>query len=145
MSFKCDKCDKFFPTKQGRAAHQRVHYGTAGFLKDGVAWNKGLTADICPSLSRETLRSERFDVDDDGSLRRKFINKRTNAGKAKIDFNLTIEECAELLRDANLKASDWGYTGNCYDIARYNDVGPYDITNCRFLTHKENIHERKRK
>ena len=84
------------------------------------------------------------DLDDNGKLNRKYNNKRSNAKKEGIPFELSFDEYCQLVRDAGLKSSDLGLTGNNYELARYNDTGPYAVGNCRFITHKENIAEQKR-
>lgn len=48
----CAVCGKSFTTGYGQKAHQRVHKGTAGFLRNGHAWNKGLTAVTTPALRK---------------------------------------------------------------------------------------------
>lgn len=47
-----------------------------------------------------------------------------------------------LVREANLKSSDLGFSGNGYVLARFNDEGDYVYGNCRFITQKENSEER---
>ena len=81
-------------------------------------------------------------IDDDGKLKRKYTNKRVNARKENIECLLTFNEFCDLLRDANLKSSDLGFSGNGYVLARYNDTGPYAVGNCRFITQKQNSDEK---
>ena len=80
-------------------------------------------------------------VDDDGKLKRRWINKRVNAEKESIPFNLTYDEYVQLVESAGLKSSNLGFTGDNYVLARYNDTGAYAFGNCRFITHKENMEE----
>lgn len=80
-------------------------------------------------------------VDDDGKLKRKWINKRVNAEKENIQFNLSFDEFVFLVEQANLKSSDLGFTGKNYVLARHNDTGAYAVGNCRFITHMENMRE----
>lgn len=82
------------------------------------------------------------DIDDDRKLGRKYSNKRVNAEKEKIQFNLSFDDFCFLIRSAGLKSSDLGFTGKNYVLARFNDTGPYAIGNCRFISHKENMAER---
>lgn len=83
-------------------------------------------------------------VDDDGKLKRKWINKCINAKKENLVCNLTFEEFCNLVYDAGIKSSQIGFsTKDKYVLARYNDDGNYDLGNCRFISHKENMHERK--
>lgn len=72
---------------------------------------------------------------------RKFSNKRVNAKKEEIDFNLTYDEFQQLLNEADITYKDIGNKG--YHLARYNDDGAYEIGNCRFIYYKENIAEKK--
>lgn len=81
-------------------------------------------------------------IDDDGKLKRKYINKKVNARKENIECLLSFEEFCDLVKEANLKSSDLGFTGNNYVLARINDTGPYAIGNCRFITQKQNADEK---
>lgn len=81
-------------------------------------------------------------LDDDGKLKRKFINKKSNAKQEGILFLLSFEQFQTLITDANLKSSDLGFSGNRFDLARYNDTGNYEVGNCRFISHAENMKER---
>lgn len=80
---------------------------------------------------------------EDKVLKRKWINKRVNAAKEGIEFNLTFEEFFLLKEKAGLKTEDLGFTGKGYVLARYNDEGDYSFNNCRFITQSENAKERK--
>lgn len=82
-------------------------------------------------------------VDDDGKLKRKWINKRVNAQKEGIDFCLSFDEFRFLVQDAGLRSSDLGFTGKYYVLARYGDSGPYSFGNCRFITQAQNALEKK--
>lgn len=84
----------------------------------------------------------RKDIDDDGKLYQRWVNKRVNAKKEKIYFNLTFEDFIFLVRDAGLKSSQLGYKGEKYVLARFGDKGGYTIDNCRFITQKENAAEK---
>ena len=48
-----------------------------------------------------------------------------------------------LVDAAGLRSSQLGFSGQGYVLARINDIGPYSINNCRFLTQKENAAEKK--
>lgn len=89
------------------------------------------------------IKDTNLDVDDNGKLHQKYLNKKINARYEGIDFNLTYDEFAQLVRDANLISSNLGYTGDNYVLARYKDSGGYEVGNCRFITQLENAHERK--
>lgn len=80
-------------------------------------------------------------LDDDGKLRMKINNKRFNAKKLEIEFNLTKREVKKLLREAGITSSNWCHKG--FHLARYNDIGNYDFDNCRFIPCHENYGERK--
>lgn len=82
------------------------------------------------------------DIDDDGKLYQKYLNKGINSRKENIKFDLTFEEFIFLVRDAKLKSSQLGYTGEKYVLARYGDKGGYTVDNCRFITQKENAAEK---
>lgn len=81
-------------------------------------------------------------IDDDGKLFRKFQKKRAVSKQQGIDFLLTFEEWVSLVKAAGLKSSDLGYSGNNYVLGRYGDVGPYSLTNSRFITAQQNVIER---
>ena len=83
-----------------------------------------------------------FCYEEEKILQRKFINKRVNAKKEGIPFNLTLEEFRCLVEEAKLLPSQLGYTGEGYVLARYKDQGDYSKNNCRFITQLENAHER---
>lgn len=111
-----------------------------------TAWNKGLTKKDNESIaeaSRKVYKHSRYRdlVDDDGKVYRRWTNKRVNAKKYGVECKLILEEYCKLIHDAGLHSSDLGYKGNRYDLARYNDQGPYEVGNCRFITHKENMDE----
>lgn len=69
--------------------------------------------------------------------------KKASAQGNHIDCLLSYHDYCMLVKEANLRSSDIGYHGKGYDLARYNDEGPYKLGNCRFITHKENTKERK--
>lgn len=81
--------------------------------------------------------------DNDSKLYSKFLNKRNNAKKEGIRFKLTYEEFVGLVKTARLRSSDLGFSGRGYVLARYKDRGAYSVGNCRFITQRENMSERK--
>lgn len=83
-------------------------------------------------------------MNDDCKLKTRWVNKRVNAAKEGIDFDLTYDEFIELVSEAHLKSSQLGFTGENYVLARYNDQGAYTRGNCRFITQKENMAEQRR-
>ncbi len=80
---------------------------------------------------------------DDGKLRERYRHKMQNAARHEppIGFQLTFEEYCQLLRDAGIKSSQLGVRG--YHLARYGDVGPYAVGNCRFVPYLVNQAEKK--
>ncbi len=119
-----------------------------------TAWNKGLTASTDDRVakqvqSRKSNHPDReldpieLELDDDGKLYLKYKAKIYNGKYQDNPCLLSFHEYCELVKEAGLKSSDLGYSGNKYDLARYNDEGPYEVGNCRFITHLENIRERK--
>ena len=69
--------------------------------------------------------------------------KRRLGKRNTIPFLLSPTELIELLNDAGITAKDIGQALHQYALARYNDTGNYEVGNCRFITVKENIAERK--
>ena len=59
-----------------------------------------------------------------------------------IPFNLSNEDIQTLLDEAGITIFDVGRTSNEYVLARYNDTGPYEMGNCRYITFAENISEK---
>ena len=84
-----------------------------------------------------------YKLDDDGKLYQKYLNKKINAKKEGILCLLSYEEFCALVENAGLKSSDLGFSGHGYVLARYGDSGNYTFDNCRFITQKDNIKERK--
>lgn len=71
----------------------------------------------------------------------KFNNKKHHAIALGIGFELSFDEYVQLLVEANITEQDIHQTK--YNLARYNDEGPYKYGNCRFILQAENIAERK--
>ena len=61
-----------------------------------------------------------------------------------IDFLLSFDELMSLVEDAGISRSDVGKHTGQYHLARDNDIGHYEIGNCRFIPTEENIAERNR-
>lgn len=158
IKIQCEVCGKWFGRK-GLGTHVWRMHGAgqqfnpnAGYaLGIRQAWNKGLTketneavARMANSLKREQTELEQG-VNDDGKLKQRYINKRVNAQKEGIAFNLTYDQYVGLVASANLKSSQLGFTGENYVLGRYNDTGAYEVGNCRFITQKENAEEKSRR
>ena len=71
--------------------------------------------------------------------KRKKNRTEKEAGK---NFKLSPTEMVQLLEDAAIAPNDIGTRSHQYVLARHNDTGDYEINNCRFITHRENIQER---
>lgn len=150
-TIRCSQCGKIFSTK-GIGSHVwRVH-GDGKNFKPGLgksAWSHGKTKETSESIKRASEKLKRIksdleiELDDDSKLKRKWSNKRVNAKKENIEFNLTFDEYCKLVKEAGLKSSQLGFSGEGYVLARYNDVGAYEYGNCRFITHAENVKEKK--
>lgn len=114
--FKCSICGKELPTSNGLKTHER-------YCKKLPQW----------------LR----DVDDDGKVRSKYSNKKVNARAEGLICELSLEEFCLLIKEANIKSSQLGFTGENYVLARYEDKGNYTYSNCRFIKQSENAKEKK--
>lgn len=79
-------------------------------------------------------------IDDDGRLNEKYRHKKSNAKRHGLVCLLSFQEYCQLVADAGIKSSDIGR--GKYHLARYGDKGNYEIGNCRFITHQENMNER---
>ena len=154
-SVQCELCGQWFSIK-GIGTHRWRMHGAginfnpnAGYVSGTrEAWNKGLTKETNESLCRMSNSLKRpqtpleQSINDDGKLKRRYTNKRVNAKKENIDFNLSYEEYMDLVNEAGLKSSQLGFTGEGYVLGRNNDSGPYEKGNCRFITQKENSDEK---
>lgn len=119
------------------------------------AWNEGLTAETDERVAkqaetqRKTKRSKypvtalSAKLDDDGKLYQKYRSRVTISKHFPNKCLLTFDEFCQLMDDAGIKSSDLGYTGTNWDLARYGDQGNYTFDNCRFITHAENLRERR--
>lgn len=74
-------------------------------------------------------------------LKQKFWNKRVNAAKEGIEFNLTLDQFIGLMDDKNLAVEDLHIMG--YHLSRHNDSGAYEIGNCEFKFYLDNYAEKK--
>lgn len=151
----CDICGRWFSVKGVKGHKWRVHGAGINFdpnkgYAEGTrhAWNKGMTKYTNPSVAKmaESLKRPMSELEqslnDDGKLKRRYINKRVNAKKENIPFNLTYEQYMDLVNEAGLKSSQLGFTGEGYVLGRNNDSGGYAPGNYRFITQKENSDEK---
>lgn len=74
------------------------------------------------------------------SVYRKYSNKRVNAAKEGIPFNLSYDEFVHLMAESHISVDDLHIKG--YHLARYGDTGSYEIGNCRFIPYLDNYSEK---
>lgn len=149
---KCPICGKEFSV-YGLPPHMYMAHGDGSKAiphhkgKTGsIPWNKGKSYKTSEKLNalRKKNRSRipyYLELDDDNKLRKKYNNKRWNAKAVNLEVKITFEEWCLLMHEAGIKSSDLGYSGGGYDLARYNDTGDYEMGNCRFIPHSENMEE----
>lgn len=147
----CSYCGKSFSEK-GIGSHiWRIHGDGVNFKPSfgKVAWNKGLTKETSDSMKRcaeklmKPKTSLELELDDDGKLKQRWLNKCINAKQEGLECLLTFDEYCQLVKRAGLKSSQLGFKGQKYVLARYNDEGDYTFDNCRFITQSENCREKK--
>jgi len=73
-----------------------------------------------------------------GYMNLKRSRGRTGRGAT---WNLTEKQVWSLLDEAGISILDVGKTKGKYQLARYDDTGPYEIGNCRFILQYDNIQE----
>ena len=100
-------------------------YGAAG-------WSRGHT-EICPNTNHAHLIKKY----------RKLKTLQCGPKGRNIPFNLTDDDIATLLSEAGIEVTDIGKSSGKYCLARYNDEGPYEMGNCRFVTFAQNLSEKK--
>lgn len=147
----CPYCGKEY-TNKGIGTHIWRNHGSGINFKSNnenrVAWNKGLTKLTDERIAKQAKKlkknrpSYQIKVDDDGKMYQRYANKRINAKREGIKFELTFEEFCLICDECNLKSSNLGFSGDGFVLARYNDEGGYSYGNCRFITQLENVHER---
>lgn len=57
------------------------------------------------------------------------------------ESNLTFEQYLLKLKETNINPDNIGNKRDQYNLARYNDIGPYTAKNCRFITRLQNENE----
>jgi hypothetical protein len=75
------------------------------------------------------------------NLQIKYQNKKINAKKENIIFDLSFDDFVELADKANISSANMNIRG--FHLSRYNDTGAYKIGNCRFITCEQNYKEKK--
>lgn len=135
-------------TIEGKQTHAEARHWNASnsFLSSWNASEKYLSASNEERyyMYRQERNPYRFKVDDDGTVIIKYYKKKIDARRRDIMFILTLEDYCKLIYDAGIKVSDigWGKNGgNDYVLARYHDIGPYAVGNCRFTTQQQNVSE----
>ena len=56
---------------------------------------------------------------------------------------LTGAELVQLFEDAGITVNDIGQKSQQYQLARHGDTGHYEMGNCRFITMRENLQEKR--
>lgn len=146
----CSICNKEF-SKKGIGSHiWRMHGDGVSFRPTkGKTFTHVLTAEGKRAIEEAKRRRYEakgdlhIELDDDGRLFQKYCAKKYNAKLAGVECHLTYQDYCQLVKDAGLKSSQLGYSGQGYVLARYNDEGNYSVNNCRFITQKANCKERK--
>lgn len=91
----------------------------------------------------EYLISIGLDHEDMKSWRIKWSHLKTSASYAKKECNLTFEDYTKIAAESGIKSPDQiDRTLDSYCLGRIGDIGPYEIGNCRFITHRQNHKER---
>jgi hypothetical protein len=108
-----------------------------GEMVSHLAWDQDY-AGSSPAIQTIILRRLFLDK---RTLRIKYKNKKVNAIKEGIEFKLSIDDYEKLIIDADISIDDIGNKG--YHLSRYNDCGPYEIGNCRFIYYIYNLREKK--
>ena len=67
-------------------------------------------------------------------------HKYDRAGN-RVYWKLTPFEVRMLLEQAGISVWDWGQGKGKYNLARIDDLGNYEMGNCRFLPQEDNIRE----
>lgn len=78
---------------------------------------------------------------EDRNLRRKWTTKRRQAEINNVEFKLSYEDYKYLAEIAGIDSTQIGSFKLNYCLGRYNDTGPYEIGNCRFILCIENRFE----
>lgn len=63
--------------------------------------------------------------------------------KRQPESSMSIEEYLDLISASGLRPDMIGLRRGKYSIARFNDLGAYDLDNCRFILIEDNVAERK--
>ena len=84
-----------------------------------------------------------------GRIQRYITRKRWKTNGKRVDRNgdpilceLKSADIRQLLEEAGITIDDLGHGRDSYCLARYNDLGSYEIGNCRFVTNGENWDEK---
>jgi len=73
---------------------------------------------------------------------RKYLNTKGRAKERGLNFTLSLDEYKQLAVDAEIfNPSYIGRENGKYQLARYGDIGGYELGNCRFITKEQNDRE----
>ena len=84
-------------------------------------WNKGLTKYDNLSLLSMSIKLTKkrpdwqVEVDNDGKLYGRYLNKRNNAKKEGLVCDLTFQQYCSLVKEAGIKSSDLGFSIAAFD------------------------------
>ena len=70
-------------------------------------------------------------------------NKKKGSLRDDKSFTLSATDMVQLFTEAGITAADIGHAGHQYQLGRYGDTGGYEMGNCRFITKKENLQEKR--
>ena len=101
------------------------------YLPTRRAWNKANPAKVRASQEAWTLANPQ---------RRAYINQKARAKNRGIPFRLTFDQWWKVWLDSGY-LPERGRRKDKYNMARYGDVGAYEIGNVYITTHSENVHE----
>lgn len=87
--------------------------------------------------------------DDLNNLHKKWSSKNRHTARYprhdrlgnRIHFSLTFDEYKGLLDDAGITVNDIGSGLRNFCLGRIDDLGDYDVGNCRFITNAQNLYE----
>lgn len=119
-------------------ATRRKKYGPSG-------GNDKQKRESCPVCERSMPTNVKHNcpgrtLNEEETILWKYHNAKKGNQKNKNGYHLSFDELLSLVEEAGILPSQIGYSG--YQLARYNDIGSYEIGNCRFITVSENCKER---
>jgi len=91
-----------------------------------------------PNHKCRTPEEDKINLYCNGS--RRSIKRVDREGNA-IEWRLSVDDLRQLLSEAGITIWDVGVGEGKYQICRTNDLGHYEIGNCRFRLHADNVRE----